>query len=170
MSSTASFARWEQEFKMSRAVNIVGNETWENSASGDGDKPAGFEPRSLREATSQVKGSYRFERDEEPRKAQWNSSLLLVQEACEAIKSSEERVQSLEHEIEAMNAAHREAALQMAAQLNGAEEEIKAANARARAFEARAIEAEAWLSRLNQAIVNGFGKTVNRDQSRNNGL
>ena len=156
---------------MSRAVNVVGNETWDGNAAGEGDKAAtAIEPRTLRDATPQVKSTYRFEREEEPRKAEWNSSLLLVQEACEAIKSSEERVQSLENEIEAMNAAHREAALQMAAQLNGAEEEIRAANTRARAFEARAIEAEAWLSRLNQAIVNGLGKTINREQSRNNGL
>jgi hypothetical protein len=170
MSSSASFVRWEQEFKMNRAVNIVGNETWENAASGEGEKPTSFEPRNLREPASQGKGSYRFERDEEPRKAQWNSSLLLVQEACEAIKSSEERVQSLENEIEAMNAAHRDASLQMAARLSGAEEEIKAANMRARAFEARAIEAEAWLTRLNQAIVNGFGNNLSRDKSRSNGL
>jgi hypothetical protein len=170
MSNAVSFARWDEEFRMNRAANSVGNETWESTASAEADKPASFEPRPLRDVTPQVKSSYRSERDEEPRKAQWNSSLLLVQEACEAIKSSEERVQSLESEIEAMSIAHREASLQMAAQLNGAEEEIKAANARARAFEARAIEAEAWLSRLNQAIVNGFGKTIPRDPSRNSGL
>ncbi|MBP0437591.1 hypothetical protein [Tianweitania sediminis] len=150
---------------MSRAVNVVGNDAWEGTASSEASQEMDYEPRQVREASVAAKPTYRFEREDEPRKPEWASSLLLVQEACEAIKASEERVQVLELEIEAMNAAHRDASIQMAARLNSAEEEIRAANQRAKAFEARAIEAETWLTRLNQAIVNGFGGSIKREKN-----
>jgi predicted S18 family serine protease len=149
---------------MSRVMNVIENEAWDDSESRDQAQPANVEPRFHREA-AQLKAPYRFERGEEdPRKAEWSSTLLLVQEACEAIKASEDRVEALESELEAANARYREGSLQMVARLNAAEEEIKAANARAKAFEARAAEAEAWLTRLNQAIVNGFGNSIKRDK------
>lgn len=150
---------------MSRAVNVVGNDAWEGTASSEASQDAEYEPRPVREAPVQTKAPYRFDREDEPRKPEWASSLLLVQEACEAIKASEERVQVLELEIEAMNAAHRDASIQMAARLNSAEEEIRAANQRAKAFEARAVEAETWLTRLNQAIINGFGSSIKREKN-----
>lgn len=148
---------------MSRAMNVIENEAWDEMELVEQAQQAPAEARTQRE-TAQIKAAYRYEREEDPRKAEWSSSLLLVQEAVEAIKAAEERVEALEHELEASNARYREGSLQMAARMNAAEEEIKAANARAKAFEARALEAEGWLARLNQAIVNGFGGALKRDR------
>lgn len=150
---------------MSRAMNVIENEAWDDTdAAEQQHQAANTDPRQYREA-AQSKAPYRFERGEEdPRKAEWSSTLLLVQEACEAIKAAEERVEALESELEAANARYREGSLQMVARMNAAEEEIKAAVARAKASEARAMEAEAWLTRLNQAIVNGFGNSIKRDK------
>jgi septal ring factor EnvC (AmiA/AmiB activator) len=140
---------------MSRAVNIVGSDAW--TSTGEAAQPAAPESRQVREMPVRAPVEYRFEREPDTRKSEWNSSLLLVQEACEAIKASEDRVQALESELEALHAKHRDTVMQMKARLQSAEEEIKAANAQANALEARAVEAEAWLARLNQAIMNGFG-------------
>ncbi|MCG6114224.1 MAG: hypothetical protein MEQ84_03410 [Mesorhizobium sp.] len=96
--------------------------------------------------------------DEDPRKKEWASTLLLVQEACEAIKASEERVEGLERELEMANVQAREQQRQLNAKLNAAQQEILASNARAKVLETRAQEAEAWLARLSDAIVVGFGK------------
>jgi hypothetical protein len=159
---TAFLARWEKEFKMDRAVNLTDGEEW--SAASDDEQDVVFESRPVREVRGQGAAAFRIEREAEPRKAEWKSSLLLVQEACEAIKASEERVEALESELEALNTQHRDAFLQMKARLVSAEDQIKAAHARAKAFEERALEAEAWLTRLNQAIVSGFGGSIRREK------
>jgi len=95
---------------------------------------------------------------EDARKKEWASALALVQEACESIRFSEERVEELERELEQAAIQSRDDLKQMLARLHAAQEEIQAANARADAAEARALEAEGWLGRLNQAIVEGFSR------------
>lgn len=100
----------------------------------------------------------KYSSDEEPRKKEWASTLLLVQEACEAIKTSEERVEGLERELEMAAFQAREEQRQLSSKLSAAQDEVVVANARAKAFETRAQDAEAWLRRLNDAIVEGLGK------------
>ena len=89
---------------------------------------------------------------------EWAATLVLVKEACESIRISEERVEALENELEQLTLQSRDDLKKMLARYQAAQEEIKAATARAKAFEARAVEAESWLGRLNEAIVDGFGR------------
>lgn len=89
---------------------------------------------------------------------EWAATLVLVKEACESIRISEERVEALENELEQLTLQSRDDLKKMLARYQAAQEEIKSATARAKAFEARAIEAESWLGRLNEAIVDGFGR------------
>lgn len=105
----------------------------------------------------------KYSNEEEPRKKEWASSLLLIQEACEAIKASEERVESLERELEMAVFQARDEQRQTNAKLISAQEEVISANNRARTMEIRAQEAEGWLRRLNDAVVEGFGKQIKPD-------
>ena len=89
---------------------------------------------------------------------EWAATLVLVKEACESIRISEERVEALENELEQLTLQSRDDLKKMLARYQAAQEEIKAATAKAKAFEARAVEAEGWLGRLNEAIVDGFGR------------
>ncbi len=89
---------------------------------------------------------------------EWAATLVLVKEACESIRISEERVEALENELEQLTLQSRDDLKKMLARYQTAQEEIKAATTKAKAFEARAIEAESWLGRLNEAIVEGFGR------------
>ena len=102
--------------------------------------------------------------EDSAKKKEWASALLLVQEACDSIRFSEERVEALERELEQAVVQSRDDLKQMVSRLQTAQNEIEAANARADAAEARAHEAENWLARLNEAIVEGFGRLSHREE------
>lgn len=97
---------------------------------------------------------------EEPvaQKRDWSSALDLVQEACEAIRISEERVQELERQGQQAMLQTREDIKALQLQIQAGERRAQAAEARASRAEARALEAESWLARLHDAITMGFGR------------
>ncbi len=97
------------------------------------------------------------------RTTEWAETLELVKEACDSIRISEERVALLEAELEQANLMSRSEIQNMAARLEAAKEEIQSANDRAEAMEFRAIEAEMWLGKINEALHEGFGAFVNRN-------
>ena len=86
----------------------------------------------------------------------WSSSLDLIQEATAAIRISEERAADLEQELERVTAQSQERARLLEAQVAAAERRTEKAEERTRMAEKRAGEAEAWLTRLHNAIVAGF--------------
>ncbi|RFC65155.1 hypothetical protein DYI37_04705 [Fulvimarina endophytica] len=92
----------------------------------------------------------------------WAATLELVQEACESIRFSEERVAALENELEQVSLQSRNDLRAMNGRLAAAQDEIKAANLRAKLAEKRAQDAENWLVKINEAVRQGFGPYVNR--------
>lgn len=101
------------------------------------------------------------EGDEQPiRKRDWSSALDLVQEACEAIRISEERVLELERQNQQSSFQAREDIKALQLQLQASERRAQAAETRATRAEARALEAESWLARLHDAITMGFGSNA----------
>lgn len=94
------------------------------------------------------------------RKRDWSSALDLVQEACEAIRISEERVLELERQNQQSSFQSREDIKALQSQLQVSERRAQAAEARAARAEARALEAESWLARLHDAITMGFGSNA----------
>lgn len=92
------------------------------------------------------------------RRRDWSSALDLVEEACEAIRIRDERVDELEREAVQFAAQMREEMKLYQAQLQAAQRQIQQAEARAEKAEARATEAETWLARLDEAIKSGFGR------------
>lgn len=98
------------------------------------------------------------ETEEPVQRRDWSSALDLVQEACEAIRISEERVQDLERQGQQASQQAREDIKALQLQIQAGERRAQAAEARATKAEARALEAESWLARLHDAIVMGFGR------------
>lgn len=92
----------------------------------------------------------------------WAAALSLVEEAAEAIRLSEERVQELELEAQLQAAQMRDDLIALQAQLQAAQQEILNANARATAAEDRELETRRWLNKLDDAISDGFGRFANR--------
>lgn len=89
----------------------------------------------------------------------WSSALDLIQEATEAIRLSEERVEELERQAEEQEIRTRAEYAALRDQLQLAQREIENAYARADAAERQAQEANEWLSRLNSAITQGFARS-----------
>lgn len=87
----------------------------------------------------------------------WAAALTLVQEAAEAIRLSEERVEELRREADVQVQQHHADLTALHGQLLAAQREIEAANQRARAAEQRAAEANDWLTRLDDAISANLG-------------
>ncbi|WP_156386687.1 hypothetical protein [Aureimonas sp. Leaf454] len=87
----------------------------------------------------------------------WTAALALVQEAAEAIRLGEERIEELRREADEQAEQHHADLKALHAQLVGAQREIEAANHRARAAEQKAREAIEWLSKLDDAIRTHFG-------------
>lgn len=88
----------------------------------------------------------------------WSAALDLIQEATEAIRLSEERVEELERQAEEQDIRTRADYAALRDQLQMAQREIENAYARADAAEKQAKEANEWLARLNSAITQGFGR------------
>lgn len=92
----------------------------------------------------------------------WAAALTLVQEAAEAIRLSEERVEELRRDADDQAQQHHADLTALHSQLLAAQREIEAANQRARAAEQRAAEANDWLTRLDDAIsahLGGVGRS-----------
>lgn len=87
----------------------------------------------------------------------WAAALTLVEEAAEAIRLSEERVEELRREAEEQTQQHHSDLTALHGQLLAAQREIEAANQRTRAAEQRAAEANDWLARLDDAISANLG-------------
>jgi len=101
-----------------------------------------------------------------PARRDWSAALDLIQEATEAIRLSEERVEELERQAEEQEARTRAEYAALRDQLQLAQREIENAYARASAAEKQAQEANEWLGRLNSAITQGFGRSPSLKNSR----
>jgi hypothetical protein len=84
-----------------------------------------------------------------PIRRDWASAIELVNEACEAIRMAEEKASAAERYSEELNQYHTEQAKLAAAKMNALEKRLESS-------EARANEAEEWLLRFHDAIVEGF--------------
>ena len=80
----------------------------------------------------------------------WGAALDLINEASEAVRWAEERAQTAEDYSKQLAIFHKE-------QLKAADQRVANADKRAEAALQRATEAEAWLTRFHDAIVEGFG-------------
>jgi hypothetical protein len=87
--------------------------------------------------------------DKSPQKRDWSSAIDLVNEACEAVRLAEERASTAERYSHQLNQYYAE-------QVRALEVRLQTAEKRADAANARAAEAEEWLIRFHDAIVNGF--------------
>lgn len=81
----------------------------------------------------------------------WGAAIDLVKEASDAIRFAEDRAQAAEDYSTQLTTYHKE-------QLKAAEARVAAAERRAEVAQLRATEAESWLSRLHDAINEGFGR------------
>lgn len=90
----------------------------------------------------------------------WSPALNLVREASEVVRMSEERVAELEAEMQELSAKASEGLRRLQAELHAGERRWANSEERARAAETRAKEAEAWLERLNEAIVTSFARSA----------
>lgn len=85
----------------------------------------------------------------------WSAALDLVNEAYEAIRIAEERATAAEDYSKQLTQYHGE-------QLRVADGRLAAAEKRAEIAEARAREAEDWLVKFHDTILDGFQKTKMR--------
>ena len=85
-------------------------------------------------------------------KRDWSSAIDLVNEAFEAIRLADERAIAAENYHQQLVQHHKE-------QVKGLEARIGAAEKRADAAEGRLKDAEAWLARFHDTIVDGFQRT-----------
>lgn len=83
----------------------------------------------------------------------WGAAIDLISEASNAVRWAEERAQTAEDYSKQLAAFHKE-------QLKAAEQRAVNAEKRAEAALVRAAEAEAWLARFHDAIVEGFGNNL----------
>ena len=85
-------------------------------------------------------------------KRDWSSALDLVNEAFEAIQVADQRALAADAHRQQLQQLHRD-------QLVALEARIAASEKRADAAEAHAKEAESWLAKFHDTIVDGFQKT-----------
>ncbi len=88
----------------------------------------------------------------DPLKRDWSSAIDLVNEAFEAIRLADERAVAAENYHQQLIQHHKE-------QVKSLEGRIAAAEKRADTAEARLKDAESWLARFHDTIVDGFQKT-----------
>lgn len=80
----------------------------------------------------------------------WGAAIDLIKEASEAVRLAEERATTAEEYSHQLSNFHKE-------QLKTMEAKIATAERRAEVANLRAVEAESWLARYHDAIVQGFG-------------
>ena len=85
-------------------------------------------------------------------KRDWSSAIDLVNEAFEAIRLADERAVAAENYHQQLVQHHKE-------QVRNLESRIAASDKRAETAEQRVKEAEAWLARFHDTIVDGFQRT-----------
>lgn len=95
----------------------------------------------------------------------WPSALALIEETSEAIRISDLRYAQLEERLQQTIAQAAVNMRELEAQVATANELLWRSEERARQAEARAVEAEAWLARLHDAVTTSFS-SANRPQSR----
>lgn len=88
----------------------------------------------------------------DPLKRDWSSAIDLVNEAFEAIRLADERAVAAENYHQQLIQHHKE-------QVKSLEGRIAAAEKRADTAEARLKDAESWLARFHDTIVDGFQRT-----------
>ncbi len=91
------------------------------------------------------------ERGDQP-KRDWSSAIDLVNEAFEAIRLADERAVAAENYHQQLIQHHKE-------QVRSLDARIAAAEKRAETAEGRLKEAESWLARFHDTIVDGFQRT-----------
>lgn len=99
----------------------------------------------------QPRGEQVAEAPQQAERRDWAAAIDLVKEASEAVRFAEERAETAETYSRQLAAFHKE-------QIKAAEQRIAAAERRADAALQRANEAESWLNRFHDAIVQGFGR------------
>lgn len=95
----------------------------------------------------------------------WPSALALIEETSEAIRISDLRYAQLEERLQQTISQAAVNMRELEAQIATANEMLWRSEERARQAEARAVEAEAWLARLHDAVTTSFSQ-ANRPQSR----
>ncbi|PTM39757.1 hypothetical protein [Bosea sp. 124] len=95
----------------------------------------------------------------------WPSALALIEETSEAIRISDLRYAQLEERLQQTITQAAVNMRELEAQIATANEMLWRSEERARQAEARAVEAEAWLARLHDAVTTSFAP-ANRPQSR----
>jgi small-conductance mechanosensitive channel len=95
----------------------------------------------------------------------WPSALALIEETSEAIRISDLRYAQLEERLQQTISQAAVNMRELEAQIATSNEMLWRSEERARQAEARAVEAEAWLARLHDAVTTSFSQ-ANRSQSR----
>jgi len=95
----------------------------------------------------------------------WPSALALIEETSEAIRISDLRYAQLEERLQQTISQAAVNMRELEAQIATANEMLWRSEERGRQAEARAVEAEAWLARLHDAVTTSFSQ-ANRPQSR----
>ena len=95
----------------------------------------------------------------------WPSALALIEETSEAIRISDLRYAQLEERLQQTIAQAAVNMRELEAQVATANELLWRSEERARQAKARAVEAEAWLARLHDAVTTSFS-SASRPQSR----
>ena len=85
----------------------------------------------------------------------WRGAIDLVNEACEAVRLAEERTKAAEHFSAQLERYSADLARKTEARMAMLERKLEVA-------EARANEAEEWLLKFHDAIVNGFGEVLRK--------
>ena len=85
----------------------------------------------------------------------WRGAIDLVNEACEAVRLAEERTKAAEHFSTQLEKYSADLARKTEARIGMLERKLEVA-------EARANEAEEWLLKFHDAIVNGFGEVLRK--------
>ena len=86
----------------------------------------------------------------------WPSALALIEETSEAIRISDLRYAQLEERLQQTITQAAANMRELEAQVATANELLWRSEERARQAEARAVEAEAWLARLHDAVTTSF--------------
>jgi hypothetical protein len=90
----------------------------------------------------------------------WPAALALIEETSEAIRLSDLRYAQLDDRLQQTIAQAAVNMRELENQLATANDMLRRAEERARHAEIRALEAEAWLARLHDAVTGAFAKPV----------
>lgn len=149
---------------MEQARWAAGMNTWTLRGGSDGDEAAAVIDVPVAENVD-TDSAPATEAREAPAR-DWAATLDLVQEASNAMRDNEARIAQLEAEAELQRVeTHREMEA-LLAQLRLAQREIEHAYEQTAAAMARAVAAESWLEKLDDTIVNCFGRLSTAPRSR----